>query len=137
MKPNYLMSITLGLAIALPGAALARDNARVVYAETVDPIERTEQSDGSRTARVIFADLDLANAAGEKALERRIRHAASWVCEQSNTPVAMHSGQMDPTFICRTKTFAAFRPEIAAAVARARQGERVAMLQFAVRRQGR
>lgn len=126
MKPNYLMYITLGLAIALPGTALARDNASVVYAGTVDPIERTEQSDGSRTVRVIFADLDLAQPAGETVLRKRIRIAVTYVCE---APLPEGYVLFGPR-VCARATRMAIQPKVDAVIAAARSGKQLAFTSF-------
>lgn len=62
--------IGIGIAALVGGTALATPSIRIIR----EPV---------RVQRVSFADLDLATAQGQRALEGRIRVAAGDVCERS------------------------------------------------------
>lgn len=130
MKPNYFMYVALGLTIAQSGPALARDNDRVVYARSVDRIERTEMPDGDRTVRVNFADLDLAQPVGETVLRKRISIAVTYVCEGPPPDGHIMLGSSDSSVMCVRETRKAMQPRIDAVIAAARSGKKLAFTSF-------
>ena len=69
----------------------------------------------SVTARVGFADLDLASAAGRQMLEHRVGVAVRFVCEGATNP----SEIAIPAHYCRTAAWDGARPQMERAYARA------------------
>lgn len=77
------------------------------------------QADETRSARVSYADLNLASEAGAGRLQGRIAFAAWSVCDGgSYSDLVM----MPIVHTCRSDAIAAARPAYEAAVASARQG---------------
>lgn len=130
MKPSYLTFIALGLAMAQSGPALAHDNASVVYGVAADPIERTELSDGSRMARVNFADLDLTQPDDETALRKRVSTAAIYVCNAPLPDGYVLLGSNGGPLVCASATSREIKPKVDDLIAAARSGKQLAVTSF-------
>jgi UrcA family protein len=77
------------------------------------------QAQETRSARVSYADLNLASSAGQGQLQRRIAFAARSVCDDGGyTDLAM----MAAVLSCRNAAVADAQPAYEAAVASARHG---------------
>ena len=97
-------AILLGAAPAYAG----QDQPAVVYGE---------DSENFRTERVYFGDLDLASQNGERQLNRRVAATVRSVCLTDFTGSALQSAEFDR---CADGAWAGARPQIARAVAQAR-----------------
>lgn len=82
-------------------------------------VPTVSQASASNSARGSYADLNLASAAGEHILERRIAGAAKFVCEVEDLrELALASA----TKSCRSDAIAGAQPQFEAAAAAARHG---------------
>jgi UrcA family protein len=75
------------------------------------------ESDGALSVRVSYRDLNLASLSGEQMLNRRVRVAARFVCEPNHVYVPGDIGYAE----CLDTAWTGARPQIAAAVRRARE----------------
>ena len=103
-----LSGVTASLLIASAAFAAALENPVVVYAQ---PLEN------ARTVRVTYADLDLAQPPQERRLNHRVGSAVKRVCLFEGRRAAQGSGYYD----CADEAWDGARPQIARAVARARE----------------
>ena len=73
----------------------------------------SNNSDGTRTARISYADLDLSSPDGQRALNKRVKSAVSQLCAAPGAiPSEVHA--------CRANAFDSTRPQVFAAVERSR-----------------
>jgi UrcA family protein len=93
------------------------------FAQTGDaPLTVTgSKADDPDTIRVSYADLDMASPADVAMLQTRVRTAARRTCD------AMYAGSMlEMSWACRDVVAAVAKPQIAAAIERARTGQDLA-----------
>ena len=95
------LAVTTGGIVALAAPASAADQV-VVRAEAVP------------TAHVRYADLDIANAAGQKLLNRRVGQAVHSVCDGAASYATFQSEGF-----CKTAAWGRAKPQIVAAIERA------------------
>jgi UrcA family protein len=90
-----------------------------VTAASMLVVPTVSQASVSRSARVSYADLNLASPVGAQILERRIAGAAKFVCEiEDSRELALANA----TNSCRSDAIAGAQPQYEAAVAAARHG---------------
>jgi UrcA family protein len=119
--------LPLVFAVVVSTSASGSERVPIVYGKMAEPIERGERPDGTRTARVSLKDLDLANAAGEVTLNKRIRIAVIYVCNGPLPDDYFASGSNGGRRVCISKTRESVQPKVDAAIASARNGERLAV----------
>jgi UrcA family protein len=90
------VAMTAGGLIAMPSAASAKEGPVVVVAPQDLP-----------TRRVSIVDLNLATAAGEKMLNRRVASAVRSVCDEADGS----SSDFYSTFACRDVAWNGARPQ--------------------------
>jgi UrcA family protein len=104
----------LALAVAFAAApSLAADESTVVGER-----QPTYQE------RVSYTDLDLRQGSAQSALRIRVRRASERVCIQAEGPLEALQGRLS---ICNEATYRDARPQITAAIARAKSGQQMAM----------
>jgi UrcA family protein len=107
MTAAVLSGVTASLLVAASASA-AQETPVVVYGE----------SENVRTEHVSYADLDLAQSQGAKKLERRVAGAVKRVCLFENSSIGL---QDQGYYACAGGAWNGARPQIAQAVARARE----------------
>lgn len=103
-----LSGVTASLLIATAAFAAAQDKPVVVYAEP---------QEGLRSERVSYADLDLSQPRHERKLNLRVAGAVKRVCLYEDRTALQDSGY----YRCADDAWGDARPQIAQAVARARE----------------
>jgi len=92
--------LIIGAAASLASPALSSGYTKISY-----------NGDGTRTARISYADLDLSSPDGQRELDKRVKSAVSRICAQ---PAAIPS----EVHACRANASQATRPQVLAAVER-------------------
>lgn len=92
--------LVIGAAAALASPALSSGYTKISY-----------NGDGTRTARISYADLDLSSPDGQRELNKRVKSAVSRICAE---PGAIPSEVQ----ACRMSASSATRPQVLAAVER-------------------
>lgn len=116
----YIAPPLLALAAAFVAVPLAAEQPTVVTGERQAVYQE----------RVSFADLDLRNGSGQRMLKWRVHRASESVCIQAvglieaNLPGPSWRGN-EPS--CTVQTYAAAKPQIAAAIDRAESGRQMAL----------
>lgn len=100
-------ALALAASFAVTGATLASTGAPAFAADLV--------VSGAPTARIVYADLNLAGDSGRKALDRRVRSAAERLCGTPGTQTL--KARLD-TLDCRDEAIAAAEPQVRRAVER-------------------
>ena len=103
VKWSLASGVSLALLVGLGTAAMAQD--ATVFGDRL--------SEDLVTESVSYADLDLASAIGERALNRRVSGAVRRVCDGER--------EIPRTAICRTVARRGAQPQIDLAIARATQ----------------
>ncbi|SNS18119.1 UrcA family protein [Sphingomonas laterariae] len=75
--------------------------------------------DGTRNVRISYRDLDLASADGQKALAARVRKAGRVACDADDAVSSFDPARR----ACVHDAYAGARPQMAAAIARARTSD--------------
>jgi len=107
------------VAIALPAIALVA----ATPGQARDP-QLTVIAPAKHTARVAYRDLDLRDSQGIAVLKARVDEASLEVCEATSFPVLM---DMVGRSNCIQNARIEARPQVAAAIERARSGQTVAL----------
>lgn len=112
---NYANALAMGGATLITAAALAL-TATPLHGRPSKPVVITGEQQDAVTTRVTYADLNLASAVGERALNRRVSFAVQDVCGEA-------VGQSDIWMMhyCSVDAWKGARPQIATAVQRARE----------------
>jgi UrcA family protein len=105
---NVALALTLASCLAATPAAAAQGQPVTVYAE---------RDANVRTARVSYADLDLASAKGERTLVRRVARAVKKVCLFED---GQRTLQDSSYYSCERGAWDDAKPQIALASQRAR-----------------
>jgi UrcA family protein len=120
-KNSTIARPLLALAVMLVAAPLAAQDATVVTGER-QPVYQE---------RVSFDDLDLRQWSAQQALKTRVSRASTRVCKQAVGPFpdvgVPGYGRDDPSLTCADLTFNDARPQILAAIERAKAGQQMAM----------
>ena len=115
-KNSILARPLLALAAVLVAAPLAADNGTVV----------TGQRQSVYQERVSFADLDLTRWGQQQALRRRVHQASERVCIEAEGPINANLRGFNGAPSCSEATYTHARPQIVAAIGRARSGQLMA-----------
>lgn len=99
----------VGSGIALAAPAVAQNGKPVVV--RAQPLDEDVP-----TRRVSYRDLNLASAADQKTLNRRVAKAVTQVCNEATGPYPVLSVELS----CRSDSWSRARPQIALAVQRAK-----------------
>lgn len=98
-------------------------------------VPTVSQAQDTRSARVSYADLNLASLDGQDRLQTRINYAAKYVCEDGTGVTNLQL--MDAEFACRSDAVAGAQPAFKAAVAEATRHGTVEVLGAALTVSGR
>ena len=104
---------TVVLAAALLAAPLAAQEGTVV----------SGQRQAVYQERVSFDDLDLSRWSAQQALKARVSRASQRVCNQAEAPFANNELGFAWAPSCAERTYSHAKPQIAAAIARAKSGQ--------------
>lgn len=119
-KNSILVRPLLALAAVLVTAPLAADEGAVVTGER-QPVYQQ---------RVSFSDLDLQRWGDQQALRRRVHRASNQVCVEAFGPIGAAdtglAGTRDAGMSCGDLTYREARPQISAAIGRAKSGQLMA-----------
>ena len=123
-KKSIIDRPLLALAAALVVAPLAAEQ----------PMTVTGQSMAQE--RVSFADLDLRQSGAQQTLRIRVKRASDRVCRQAEGPFpdvgVSGFGRDDPSLTCTDLTYADARPQLRAAIDRAKSGQQLAAMTFVI-----
>ena len=108
MKHGQILAFAAALAVTTGGIV-----ALAAPASAADQVVVRAEAD-VRTAHVRYADLDIANAAGQKLLNRRVGQAVHSVCDGTASYATFQSEGF-----CKTAAWGRARPQIARAIERA------------------
>ena len=86
--------------------------------------------------RVSFADLDLRQRSAQQTLKGRVQRAADRVCSDAEGPFpdygASGYGRDDPSLSCADLTYSDARPQILAAINRAKSGQQMTAMSLVI-----
>ncbi len=110
------------LALALVAAPLAAQEPTVV----------TGAHQPTYQERVSFADLDLSQGSAQRALKTRVRRAADRVCIEAEGPLPSYGYGFGSDLTCADLTYNHARPQIVAAIDRAKSGQQTAAMALVI-----
>lgn len=97
-----------------------------------EPMTVTGHHQSAEQEHVSFADLDLRRWSAQQALKVRVQRAADRVCSQAEGPFSSINLGLASSMNCTDRTYHAARPQIIAAINRARTGQSLAAMSIAV-----
>ena len=113
-KNSAIARPLLAVAAALVSTQLAAKEPMVVTGQHRQPVYQEQ---------VEFADLDLRQSRARQALFSRVMQASTNVCIQTEGQINMNRVLGSPQNTCPNRTYKAARPQILAAIRRARTGQ--------------
>ena len=121
-KTSSIARPLLALAAVFAAAPLAAEEATVVTGER-QPVYQE---------RVSYADLDLRQGSARQALKVRVFHAADRLCTQAEGTMPFSGIGLGSSQSCTDLTYQDTKPQINAAIARARAGQQLAAMAVVV-----
>lgn len=111
MKRKVACIVAAGFLVSELGAVAAFAQEPVVYGRRDENVE---------VRRVSYADLNLAKAAGQKTLMRRVDQAVNSICDANHGTSNLQFDMYDRR--CSKEAWGSANPQIAQAISRAEQG---------------
>jgi UrcA family protein len=124
LRPTLKFGLVIACALGAVTPALAKESGQTTL---------TADEHGNRTARVRFADLEIAQLAGEAALRKRIDAAITILCDAPPPEGTFTSSPRGGFLVCKRRTREAVDPQVDALIAAARSGRQLAVQSIGLR----